>query len=848
MPKVSHPQDPAQGSTRPAGLPPGGAFTSLATVWRTMAAHRRFVLSVIGGMPLLCLLYCLIDPKQYDAKARVALHSLEGSSLNVQAQQNAPSGSASAVQGLAEMETIANVLRGDKLAWCVIVDHKLYGNPAFRGSLTQRFPGFKPEASDPEAREYLLKRFHARLQVSAVPRTLLVEIRFRSKSPQLSAEVVNALIVAYDEEQSQMRGDETRASAEWLQGQLALLKQQTEDKERQMEAFKQSHGLLLAPSTQEGQDAGQGLPELVEVNELTRELAAAASERILREVRYKEAMSGAPELVLDTDTPSLADDGSMSVDVFKRLHARRVDVEQELAQLSLQYGPNYEKVAEDKRQLVDVDAQLDSERGKLREMLRKGLEMARQREDLLNARLAEKSGEGQKATDAVVRYQAMALEAAADEQMYVRIQGKVREAGFEAGIRPPDLWVVDPAVVPGKPAVPDLPLYMAITLFVSVWVALGGAMLLESLHPRLLPKQLSSTAALLLGLLATSIAGTMAANGQAPIPNTQGLPTGVTKVGTPVEVRERPDPRTSPQVWNGVVPGAAALPVTGTVTAITPAALGPGDVLDVSELHAPEFHSTVRVSEAGAVVLPMIGEIKLAGLNEAQASSAIAAALVEKGILLHPQVFVLVTASAGQDVSVLGEVTRPGVYPFTVHHRMLDLIAAASGLSPTAGGVVGIFHRADPNTPHIVTLRGEEKSTNEERNPELLPGDTVQVSRAGLVYVVGGVMRPGGFAMDPQQRLTVLQALSLAWGPSQSAAAARAVLIREQSGGGRLVTALNLKRMLRGKDPDVPLRERDILFIPDSLAKNIWNHSLESVIQSAAGVSLYSGLVYSQRY
>ncbi len=54
--------------------------------------------------------------------------------------------------------------------------------------------------------------------------------------------------------------------------------------------------------------------------------------------------------------------------------------------------------------------------------------------------------------------------------------------------------------------------------------------------------------------------------------------------------------------------------------------------------------------------------------------------------------------------------------------------------------------------------------------------------------------------------------------------------------------------MLHGQEPDQPVRDRDILYVPDSTAKNLWNRTLESAIQSAIGVTIYSGLVYSQRY
>jgi len=145
----------------------------------------------------------------------------------------------------------------------------------------------------------------------------------------------------------------------------------------------------------------------------------------------------------------------------------------------------------------------------------------------------------------------------------------------------------------------------------------------------------------------------------------------------------------------------------------------------------------------------------------------------------------------------------------------------------------------------VLDPTGTDKTS--DHNPELSPGDTVQVSRAGLVFVVGDVIRPGGFPVDPVRGLTVVQAIALAWGPTQNAATSKGLLIREQK-SGRTLTSLDLKRLLRGLDPDIPVEDGDILFVPDSFAKNILNRTVESAIQSAIGVSIYSGLVYSQRY
>ena len=158
---------------------------------------------------------------------------------------------------------------------------------------------------------------------------------------------------------------------------------------------------------------------------------------------------------------------------------------------------------------------------------------------------------------------------------------------------------------------------------------------------------------------------------------------------------------------------------------------------------------------------------------------------------------------------------------------------------------MNIYHASDPKTPISVVLDPGGTDTTADHNPELSAGDTVQVSRAGLVYVVGDVIRPGGFLVDPAQGLTIVQALSLAWGPSQNAALGNALLIREQK-GGRTLTTLNLKRLLHGQDPDQLVQDRDILYVPDSTAKNLLNRAEESAIQSAIGVAIYGGLVYSQ--
>ena len=814
---------------------PASAPQSLRSSGHILLAQWRPFVSVLGSLLLLALIYCLAAPSQYEAREQLALRAAPISALNLDSTGAAPSGSFAS--GEMQLETLANVLRSDQLAWRVILDKKLYQAPGFSPRFAAHFEYFQPDSPTPAARAYLLERFQDALQVRTVPRTLLLEMRFRSRDPGLSAEVLNHLVGAYQQQEAESRVLATAQAATFLGGQLNDLKAKADSDDQRLADFQIRHGLLIAPDTlaNGGQGAAQHAPVLLEVDELSRQAVTASSERILREAEYRAASNGDPELVLASD-PRLQDlSGGLSVSAFRQIHQRHSELEQEQAQLAAEHGPNFPRVVEIRGQLDDLDKQLQKQDILLRDRFRTAWQTAADREQMIRKGLEQRTGEGRNVATVETQYEAMRREAVASRELYVRMQTKVQEAGLAAGVRSGDLWVVDPAHTPAKPASPDVPLVLAVTLFVGAWIAAGVVFASESIRAARL-KQLTAFLVLL--------TAPWMLRGQAPTPSTSGLPTGVVRLPPTPDTKNVPNPREAPRVWNSAATAGVGTP--GSVSGSDPGPIVPGEILEIAESHTPEFRSIVRVSAAGTVTLPMIGDIAVERLDETEAAKAITAALLAKGMLLHPVVTVLVTAPVGQDVTVLGEVVRPGVYPYGAHHRLLDVISAASGLNVSAGGLVDVVHRDEPGTPQMVTLDFGQAG-GLQQNPELLPGDTVRVSRAGLVYVVGDVNRPGGFTLDPTQPTTVLQALSLAWGPSQNAALSKALLIHVR-GDGRNVTTLNLKRMLRGQDPDIPVEERDILFVPDSAARNLWNRTMESVVQSAAGVSIYAGMVYSQRF
>src|SRR5579863_794510 len=205
--------------------------------------------------------------------------------------------------------------------------------------------------------------------------------------------------------------------------------------------------------------------------------------------------------------------------------------------------------------------------------------------------------------------------------------------------------------------------------------------------------------------------------------------------------------------------------------------IGAGDLVEMSVFDTPELSGKLRVSNTGDIILPLVGSIHVAGMKAEDAQNLIRQKFIDGGFLKDPQVTVFVAEYATQGVSILGEVKTPGVYPAFGSHHLLDYISVAGGLTPLAGTTITITHAGHPELAEDVRISASAAAKPSD-NPEILPGDSIFVERTGLVYVIGEVIRPGGFPMDHDQHLTILQAIALAQGMKYTAAKGSAKIIR----------------------------------------------------------------------
>ena len=266
-----------------------------------------------------------------------------------------------------------------------------------------------------------------------------------------------------------------------------------------------------------------------------------------------------------------------------------------------------------------------------------------------------------------------------------------------------------------------------------------------------------------------------------------------------------------------------------------------GDLIQVTVFDSPELSGALRVNSKGEVVLPLGGAVKVKGLTAAEAGAAIAAQLKENGILLEPHVTVLILEYQTQGVTVSGEVKSPGVYPLLANRTVLDMIALAGGLNENAGKIATVFHRDTPGDVRQVPLNVSVQTPGSatEGSVEVLPGDTVSVSRSGVVYILGDVGRPGGFLVEHNDRLSVLQALALAQGTNQTASLGATRLMRKAS-DGRVEIELDLKKILKGEGSDLLMADGDILYVPVSNKKVYSLRALEAMIGIGTGVAIYT--------
>ena len=357
------------------------------------------------------------------------------------------------------IETQSRVLMSETMALQTIRNMNLAANPEFSGggdSGAIAAGSLKNQKLPPEIGAFL-----GSLSVKRIPNTRLVEVTFESSDPQLAAELLNAHLENYIQQNYSSRYKETADASKWLQSELDELSVKVRRSEDARIAYERNNQIWAVD------DKNNVTTE--RLSDLNKQLTDAQSDSLKKQALYEFAKAGDLDAV-----PQLRDNS-----VLQGLQTKRVDLSIQYTDAVNQYGPNFPKVQRLQEQMKAVDEQIIRERKGIIAQLESDYREAKQHEELLNRALDEQKGEVSVMSEKMIQYNILKREAEANKALYDSLQTKLKEAEISSGLKSSNIRIVDPAMVPSAPSRPAKARNIALAFLVGLVGGIGLALLRE---------------------------------------------------------------------------------------------------------------------------------------------------------------------------------------------------------------------------------------------------------------------------------------------------------------------------------------------------------------------------------
>jgi succinoglycan biosynthesis transport protein ExoP len=422
----------------PASLDSGADRLTLVLVWSVLQKRRWLVLVSLAAIVFLVAAFSLTLPKRYDAVSRLLLDYEGADDLGLD-QVVMPIG----IDLDTKLQTQMRIVQSDTIAISVIQQLGLQNNPAFVGKLSP-LAGRSFDSLDLPTRAALRNGLQRSLTVQLIPKTEILEIHFRSENPALAADVANAVANTYIEHNFQTKYQATRQTSDWLTKQLDDVKKHAEIAEQEVIAYQKKTGLFGADETH------NIVIDRLEL--LNKALSQAEGDRILKEARYRIAMSENPELIANIAPESL----------ISALYKERAESRSQYAQLAAKYGVAYPRVIQLQSELRELDSSIAQEIAKVGETLHAEYQSALKSEEMLQATFDKQKDNAYKMNQDAIQYGIMRREVESSRDLYEGLLKKLKEAGILAGLKSSNINVIDTASVPVVPVEPRISLNIAL--------------------------------------------------------------------------------------------------------------------------------------------------------------------------------------------------------------------------------------------------------------------------------------------------------------------------------------------------------------------------------------------------
>lgn len=235
--------------------------------------------------------------------------------------------------------------------------------------------------------------------------------------------------------------------------------------------------------------------------------------------------------------------------------------------------------------------------------------------------------------------------------------------------------------------------------------------------------------------------------------------------------------------------------------------VGSGDILKIDVYNHDDLKTVVRVDETGFIIMPLIGRVKVADMTITKVSDSIAMKLAD-GYIVNPQVNVFIEEFRSKKVVILGYVQKPGLYELSGSISFLELISKAGGLTEESGNTATIKRKTkekEKSDVIVIDLAALIEKGDLNQNTQILDGDTIYISKAGMCFITGQIKKPGAYACSGNS--TVLKLIAVAGGFTGKASRSGVKIVRKVEGENKVYKDVDL---------DTPLQIDDVVIIPES--------------------------------
>lgn len=398
------------------------------------------------------------------------------------------------------LETQADILRSNALALRVIEILGLENDPDFQ-------PKFNPidfvlsrispsGAADPQGaqtleeqptkRTRLLRVFSKHLKIELVPGSRLINVSYTSSNPKTAAAVVNKLMKALEEQDGQARHQEAEKASAWVNDQMAGLRDQTDTLQKQLADMQKNSG-IFSTGTLDANGHPQEYSEVLDhLQQLSGQLMQAEQGRILKGAVYAAAKSDNGEILSGLVGNSIgnglsANTAINSLSLIQSLRDHEAELESQIDQDKVKFGPAYPKLAEEKASLAGIQAAIRDETARLGDRARSDFEIAQSTENSIRRQYNSEKAKADTLNDKAVQYTIARQEADDTRSLYDDMQKSLQEAGIVAGLGSTSFTVVDRGLVPSLPKWPNPAVFLALATFGGVFLGTFLAVIIDLL-------------------------------------------------------------------------------------------------------------------------------------------------------------------------------------------------------------------------------------------------------------------------------------------------------------------------------------------------------------------------------